>query len=424
MAHNEPAARVFADHLAARPSTGRTIAVVGILGDKDSESIAQLLRPLVSHWILCTIHDPRGLPAADLARRMKLSSTPGGTQVELAGSTEEGFAAAKSLAVPGDPSHRLRGFQHRRVGVALASRILSRRAFRALNAPTHIYSALDFPLFRLTSDVRVKERLTGAIILVALLVLLVPELLTGPESSTKVAGSEGRAASLLHHRSGRRCRCPPAAGDRACFTSVGTSRLRKRRPEVESGASSGEAATADPAGKRTEVPADEAAAASAPEPTRGSGADSSVAGPAVGTEAGSGASAEEPERPRSAFGPNAVGRAQTRASRPASAGSGQTKGEPAGQATKSSGGAASHPAEPAAPPPPRQSSGSAEARGPSSGAPASKGWAVQLGVFASRDNAERLAKQVKAKGFSVVVNETSGKGKPLYRVRVGPEGHS
>ena len=46
---------------------------------------------------------------------------------------------------------------------------------------------------------------------------------------------------------------------------------------------------------------------------------------------------------------------------------------------------------------------------------------MQLGVFASRENAERLAKQVKGKGYSVTVNETSGNGKRLFRVRVGPE---
>src|SRR5436853_134348 len=52
----------------------------------------------------------------------------------------------------------------------------------------------------------------------------------------------------------------------------------------------------------------------------------------------------------------------------------------------------------------------------------SKGWAVQLGVFGSRENAERLAKQVKGSGFTVLINETSGKdGKKLYWVRVGPE---
>jgi dihydrofolate synthase/folylpolyglutamate synthase len=98
VAHNEPAARVFADHLAARPSKARTIAVVGILGDKDSEAISGLLRPWVDHWIICSIHEPRGLPAGELARRMKLD----GDEVQLAPSVEDGFAAAKALAVPGD----------------------------------------------------------------------------------------------------------------------------------------------------------------------------------------------------------------------------------------------------------------------------------------------------------------------------------
>jgi dihydrofolate synthase/folylpolyglutamate synthase len=98
VAHNEPAARVFADHLAARPPSGRTIAVVGILGDKDSEAISRLLQPWVDRWIVCTVHEPRGLPAVDLARRMKLEDA----QTQLAESAEEGFAAAKALAAPGD----------------------------------------------------------------------------------------------------------------------------------------------------------------------------------------------------------------------------------------------------------------------------------------------------------------------------------
>lgn len=42
-------------------------------------------------------------------------------------------------------------------------------------------------------------------------------------------------------------------------------------------------------------------------------------------------------------------------------------------------------------------------------------------MFASRENAERLARQVKGKGYTVSVNETSGNSKRLYRVRVGPE---
>lgn len=45
---------------------------------------------------------------------------------------------------------------------------------------------------------------------------------------------------------------------------------------------------------------------------------------------------------------------------------------------------------------------------------------MQLGVFRSRENAERLALEVRVKGFKVSVSPvTSGKQK-LYRVRVGP----
>lgn len=47
-------------------------------------------------------------------------------------------------------------------------------------------------------------------------------------------------------------------------------------------------------------------------------------------------------------------------------------------------------------------------------------WWVQLGSFASRDNAERLAKRLRAAGFSIDVSHSSSKGKELYRVRAGP----
>jgi dihydrofolate synthase/folylpolyglutamate synthase len=98
VAHNEPAARVFADHLAARRPSGKTYAVVGILGDKDSEAVARLIGPHVDHWIVCTIAEPRGLPANELAARMKLC----GPSVQLAQSADEGFAQARALARPGD----------------------------------------------------------------------------------------------------------------------------------------------------------------------------------------------------------------------------------------------------------------------------------------------------------------------------------
>jgi DedD protein len=47
------------------------------------------------------------------------------------------------------------------------------------------------------------------------------------------------------------------------------------------------------------------------------------------------------------------------------------------------------------------------------------GWMVQLGSFASRANAERLAQQVRARGFAVEVSR-GPTGRRLYRVQVGP----
>jgi dihydrofolate synthase/folylpolyglutamate synthase len=96
--HNEPAATVFCDQLAARPCAGRTIAVVGILGDKDVEVIGRLLHPLVDHWVVCTVPEPRGLPAEALARRLSL----GDAAFQLAHSADAGCEAARSLAAPGD----------------------------------------------------------------------------------------------------------------------------------------------------------------------------------------------------------------------------------------------------------------------------------------------------------------------------------
>jgi len=45
---------------------------------------------------------------------------------------------------------------------------------------------------------------------------------------------------------------------------------------------------------------------------------------------------------------------------------------------------------------------------------------VQLGVFASRENADRLAQELKGKGFRISVSEVAGHGRTLFRVRAGP----
>jgi DedD protein len=49
------------------------------------------------------------------------------------------------------------------------------------------------------------------------------------------------------------------------------------------------------------------------------------------------------------------------------------------------------------------------------------GWRVQVGSFDSRDHADRLAHQLKGKGFSASVSLSTSHGRKWYRVRVGPE---
>lgn len=101
IAHNEPAAAIFARHVRERPmpsGEGRTFAVVGILGDKDAKAIATSLDPLVDHWILCGLPGPRGTTAEQLAARLSLPAS----RVTLAASVESGCEAAWASAKPGD----------------------------------------------------------------------------------------------------------------------------------------------------------------------------------------------------------------------------------------------------------------------------------------------------------------------------------
>lgn len=98
VAHNEPAARTLATHLAERPGGGRTMAVVSILEDKDAAAIAAVLSPVIDHWFVCTLTEPRGLTAAALQSRLALPPE----KVTLAGSVTEGCEKARALARPGD----------------------------------------------------------------------------------------------------------------------------------------------------------------------------------------------------------------------------------------------------------------------------------------------------------------------------------
>lgn len=98
IAHNPPAAEVLVSQLRERPCQGRTLAVVGILGDKDAPAIARALAPAVDGWFLCSLEGPRGIAAAELARRLEpIVQSP-----VLVGSVREACEAARAAAIPGD----------------------------------------------------------------------------------------------------------------------------------------------------------------------------------------------------------------------------------------------------------------------------------------------------------------------------------
>jgi DedD protein len=178
----------------------------------------------------------------------------------------------------------------------------------------------------------VKERLTGAIILVALIVLLVPELLTGP----------------IRLRS-----APAAASAAAIAATVGSGGAHAQPPLRSYTLTLGEP-----------PPVHESLAATSAQPPAQS-EPSPQAGPPE-------SSAQSP---------------------PAATRQGGLQG------AKSS----AHPVV-------------EEGRSSASSA----GWVVQLGSFASRQNAERLARSLQGRGFRMSVSPARAGSRVLWRVRAGP----
>jgi DedD protein len=180
-------------------------------------------------------------------------------------------------------------------------------------------------------DSRAKQRLTGAVILVALFVLLVPELLTGPRG----ADAPGTAAED-----------------------------GMRRYTIDLNA-------ANPSGSPVESPASPAVALpqpASPQPAK-----------------------EEPlAKPGEAAEPAAAPSVPVAAPPPATA-------PPPVTVTS----------------PPVQTPAPATAVAPGS-------FVVQLGRFGSRDNADRLVRDMTAKGFAAFVAPIKSGAHDLYRVRVGP----
>jgi cell division septation protein DedD len=207
----------------------------------------------------------------------------------------------------------------------------------------------------------VKERLTGAIILVVLIVLLVPELLSGPSRSVPAP----QAAATSSEEPPLRSYTINLADDaHTAATSAG--------PSNASPQASGPA-------QPTPIP-DSTSTSQPPQSSSDSSPEEGQAGgPAPASSASTADAAPPGDQPRPAV------------------------------ATHS---ATPRPATPERPTPDRLA-----AESPDKG---TGGWMVQLGVFSIQANAERLAQELRRQGFHTLVSENSGGGRPLWRVRAGP----
>jgi len=99
VAHNPDAARILAQSLRMRAAPGRTLAVCGILADKDVGGIVRAMRPVVDQWIAVGLEGPRSLDAGSLAGRIEATGTG---DVRRADDVAAGCRLAGDLARPGD----------------------------------------------------------------------------------------------------------------------------------------------------------------------------------------------------------------------------------------------------------------------------------------------------------------------------------
>lgn len=200
-------------------------------------------------------------------------------------------------------------------------------------------------------DSRAKQRLTGAIILVALFVLLVPELLTGPRHpATAPASAEEEG-------------------------------LRRYTIDLNAPSASPEQQPVEPA---VQLP------------------------PVATADASQGDAASGRARPGEAAQPEAAAtnpQSQPRQDSAAPAATTDVARPPASPAASAAAPRAAREVAPVASKPPAASAGR---------------FAVQLGSFGSRENAERLVRDMTARGFATFIAPITSNGRELYRVRVGP----
>jgi dihydrofolate synthase/folylpolyglutamate synthase len=97
VAHNVPAAEGLRDNLASLPPA-RTLAVCGILADKDIAGILGAMAPAIDGWVLAALDGPRAVSTQELASKLPGKASLLGEGANVA----EACAIARAAARPGD----------------------------------------------------------------------------------------------------------------------------------------------------------------------------------------------------------------------------------------------------------------------------------------------------------------------------------
>jgi dihydrofolate synthase / folylpolyglutamate synthase len=101
VAHNPQAARSLAATLADMGFHPRTLAVFGMLADKDIASVVDALRPRVDRWLVASLPAPRGASASALAAHLRARGVADDAIVECT-SIADALTRAQSEAVDAD----------------------------------------------------------------------------------------------------------------------------------------------------------------------------------------------------------------------------------------------------------------------------------------------------------------------------------
>lgn len=100
VAHNAEAARALAVALRERRVPGRTLAVVGMLADKDAHAVFDALASEVDAWWVCTPDSPRARAAEQLAGILRDSA--GGAQIHVQPDVRSALMEARGAACEDD----------------------------------------------------------------------------------------------------------------------------------------------------------------------------------------------------------------------------------------------------------------------------------------------------------------------------------